>query len=45
MLAAVHNCLLMLLGLQVVVVVTAGWDVLCYDHNLRLMWTRRIKVG
>lgn len=35
----------MLLGLQVVVVVTAGWDVLCYDHNLRLMWTRRIKVG
>ncbi len=28
---------------QVVVVLTAGWQVLCYDHNLRLMWSRRIK--
>lgn len=24
---------------------TANWEVLCYDHNLRLMWTRRIKVN
>ena len=29
---------------QVIVVVTAQWDVLCYDHNLRLMWTHRVKV-
>ena len=25
--------------LQVVVVVTSQWDVLCFDHNLRLMWS------
>jgi hypothetical protein len=29
---------------QVIVVVTARWDVLCFDHNLRLMWTHRVKV-
>ena len=29
---------------QVVVVVTAGWDVLCYDHNLRLKWQASVKV-
>mmetsp|Transcript_21460 Transcript_21460/g.51195 ORF Transcript_21460/g.51195 Transcript_21460/m.51195 type:complete len:700 (-) Transcript_21460:224-2323(-) len=28
---------------QVVVVVTAGWDVLCFDHNLRLMWEASIR--
>ncbi|CAG9467181.1 unnamed protein product [Pedinophyceae sp. YPF-701] len=27
---------------QVVVVVTAGYKVLCYDHNLRLLWTHEI---
>eukprot|EP00891_Asterochloris_glomerata_P007069 jgi/Astpho2/7069/e_gw1.00107.25.1_t len=30
---------------QVVVVVTAGWDVLCYDHNLRLKWQASVKSG
>lgn len=30
--------------LQVVVVVTSHWDVLCFDHNLRLMWTGKVKV-
>jgi hypothetical protein len=30
---------------QVVVVVTSRWDVLCFDHNLRLMWTGRVKVS
>ena len=30
--------------LQVLVVVTASWDVLCFDHNLRLQWTARVKV-
>lgn len=29
---------------QVVVVVTAQWDVLCFDHNLRLQWTAKVKV-
>ncbi len=27
---------------QVLVVVTAGWHVLAYDHNLRLMWETAI---
>ena len=30
---------------QVLVVVTAGWHVLCFDHNLVLMWDQSIKVG
>lgn len=29
---------------QVLVVVTASWDVMCFDHNLRLQWTHRVKV-
>ena len=29
---------------QVVVVVTHGWHVLCFDHNLRLLWNRSIRV-
>ncbi len=33
------------LPLQVVVVVTSHWDVLCFDHNLRLMWTGKVKVS
>ena len=33
----VHNLL------QVVVVVTNNWDVLCFDHNLRLRWSHKIK--
>mmetsp|Transcript_9037 Transcript_9037/g.25956 ORF Transcript_9037/g.25956 Transcript_9037/m.25956 type:complete len:704 (-) Transcript_9037:142-2253(-) len=28
---------------QVVVVVTAGWNILCFDHNLRLMWETSIR--
>lgn len=24
--------------------VTAGWHVLCFDHNLKLMWDQSIKV-
>ena len=27
-----------------VVVVTAGWHVLCFDHNLKLLWDRSIRV-
>ena len=27
---------------QVVVVVTAGWNIMCFDHNLRLMWETTI---
>ena len=27
----------------VVVVVTEGWHVLCFDHNLRLMWERTLQ--
>ena len=23
---------------------TSHWDVLCFDHNLRLMWTAKVKV-
>ena len=30
---------------QVVVVVTSRWDVLCFDHNLRLMWIGKVKVS
>lgn len=29
---------------QVVVVVTHGWHVLCFDHNLKLLWDRSIRV-
>ena len=29
---------------QVLVVVTAGWHVLCFDHNLKLLWDRSIRV-
>jgi hypothetical protein len=29
---------------QVIVVVTHGWHVLCFDHNLQLLWDRSIKV-
>ena len=25
-------------------VVTNNWDVLCFDHNLRLRWSHKIKV-
>jgi len=28
---------------QVVVVVTAGWHIMCFDHNLRLMWETSIR--
>ncbi len=24
------------------VVVTAGWNIMCFDHNLRLMWETSI---
>eukprot|EP00271_Cylindrocystis_brebissonii_P005161 TRINITY_DN17107_c0_g1_i1.p1 TRINITY_DN17107_c0_g1~~TRINITY_DN17107_c0_g1_i1.p1 ORF type:complete len:716 (+),score=145.26 TRINITY_DN17107_c0_g1_i1:201-2348(+) len=27
----------------VVVVVTAGWSVLCYDHNLKLLWENNLQ--
>ena len=30
--------------LQVLVAVTADWHVMCYDHNLRLLWAIRVKV-
>ncbi len=30
---------------QVLVVVTAGLEVLCYDHNLKLMWTKDVSNG
>ena len=30
--------------LQVIVVVTHGWHVLCFDHNLKLMWDQSIRV-
>jgi hypothetical protein len=32
------------LTVQVIVVVTHGWHVLCFDHNLQLLWDRSIKV-
>ncbi len=32
------------LAAQVLVVVTAGWHVLCFDHNLKLLWDRSIRV-
>ncbi|BDA41145.1 hypothetical protein COCOBI_01-8000 [Coccomyxa sp. Obi] len=38
-----HTELVRALRKQVVVVVTANWDVLCFDHNLRLQWTARVK--
>jgi hypothetical protein len=28
---------------QVVVVVTAGWNIMCFDHNLKLMWETSIR--
>lgn len=28
---------------QVLVVVTASWQVLCFDHNLGLMWEQAIE--
>ena len=31
--------------LQVVVVVLADWSVICLDHNLRVMWTTRVRVS
>ena len=34
-----------LMSMQVVVVVSSRWDVLCFDHNLRLMWTAKVKVS
>lgn len=33
-----------ILLVQVIVVVTHGWHVLCFDHNLQLLWDRSIKV-
>ncbi|KAK9916603.1 hypothetical protein WJX75_004756 [Coccomyxa subellipsoidea] len=38
-----RNELVRALRKQVLVVVTASWDVLCFDHNLRLQWTARVK--
>ena len=32
-------------SLQVVVVVLADWSVICLDHNLRVMWTTRVRVS
>lgn len=29
---------------QVLVVVTANWNVLCFDHNLKLLWSHGIAV-
>lgn len=29
---------------QVLVVVTAGWSVLCFDHNLKKQWEAAVKV-
>lgn len=28
----------------VVVVLTAGWSILCFDHNLKLMWETSVQV-
>jgi hypothetical protein len=28
---------------QVLVVVTASWQVLCFDHNLALMWEQTVE--
>ena len=30
---------------QVIVVVTAGWAVMCFDHNLKKLWEDDIQVG
>jgi hypothetical protein len=30
---------------QVIVVVTAGWSILCFDHNLKLLWENNVQVG
>lgn len=29
---------------QVVVVVTSGWSVLCFDHNLKKLWETNLQV-
>lgn len=31
--------------MQVLLVVTAHWQVLCYDHNLQQLWSTQVKVG
>lgn len=29
---------------QVLVVVTSGWSVICFDHNLRKLWEANLQV-
>lgn len=29
---------------QVLVVVTSGWSVMCFDHNLKKLWENDLKV-
>ena len=30
--------------MQVIVVVLADWTVMCFDHNLRMLWSNSVKV-
>lgn len=30
---------------QVLVVVTTGWSVMCFDHNLKKLWDINLQVG
>lgn len=30
---------------QVLVVVTSGWSVMCFDHNLKKLWENNMQVG
>lgn len=29
---------------QVLVVVTSGWSVMCFDHNLQKLWEKNLQV-
>lgn len=30
---------------QVLVVVTSGWSVMCFDHNLKKLWEKNLQVS
>lgn len=30
---------------QVLVVVTSGWSIMCFDHNLEKLWETNVQVG
>lgn len=30
---------------QVLVVVTSGWSIMCFDHNLQKLWETNVQVG